>query len=406
MLACGTILYFLANLQRAAIPGAVFDILQAELQVSAPYITAFGAVFMYVYAINQLATGLLVDRYGGRRVILAGGLFFCLGSVLFPLSHSLPMLYLSRALTGLGASAIYLSLIKETMRAFPGNYTIMISCVIMCGYAGGIMASAPLVAGVEAIGFRPLLLLLGATAVLFYVLFGLLNLTLKLPQINPVPLNLTPLKAVLQNQHNRDLCIFSGLNFGLYYVIQTVIGKKFLEDFCRLEASTAAWIISLLGVFSAVSGMSMAIISRLTGNRRQIFCRLAGWVCISVFAALTLLVFFELRTPWLAVLLCLFSLTASLSAITIPLLNETNPPHLTGSAVSLMNFTFFLAVAVFGNTVGFLLNIFPPELHGAVQVYTPKSYLTVFATLTIFAAISAKHALKMRETWGKNSSQS
>jgi MFS family permease len=56
---------------------------------------------MYVYALNQLLIGLLVDRYGGGRVIAVGAVFFCLGSVLVPFSHSLTMLYISRALLGL-----------------------------------------------------------------------------------------------------------------------------------------------------------------------------------------------------------------------------------------------------------------------------------------------------------------
>ena len=42
----GALFYFIANFQRIAIPGAVFDVLQQELSVTAPYITAFGAIFM------------------------------------------------------------------------------------------------------------------------------------------------------------------------------------------------------------------------------------------------------------------------------------------------------------------------------------------------------------------------
>ena len=69
LLFCGTMLYFLANVQRVAIPGTVFNLLQERLQVSAPWITGLGSAFMYVYALNQLAVGLLVERYGGARVI-------------------------------------------------------------------------------------------------------------------------------------------------------------------------------------------------------------------------------------------------------------------------------------------------------------------------------------------------
>ena len=110
--------YFIANFQRIAIPGAVFDILEQELSVTAPYITAFGAIFMYIYAFNQLIIGVLVDRYGGLRVILAGAIILALGCILFPLTSNLPLMYFSRALIGFGSSTFYLSLIKELKNIF------------------------------------------------------------------------------------------------------------------------------------------------------------------------------------------------------------------------------------------------------------------------------------------------
>ena len=71
ILAC--ILYVMANFQRVAIPGAIFDILQADLGAKAPTITSFGATFMYSYAFSLLAIGILVDRFSGVKVILWGG---------------------------------------------------------------------------------------------------------------------------------------------------------------------------------------------------------------------------------------------------------------------------------------------------------------------------------------------
>ena len=258
MLLCGTVLYFFANVQRVAIPGAVFNLLQEQWNVSAPYITGLGSAFMYVYALNQLFIGLLVDRYGGVRVIAAGALLFCTGSILFPLSDSLGLLYFSRALTGLGASALYLSLIKETMRLFERNYNIVLSLIIMIGYAGGIMANAPFVAGVEAIGLRKMLLLTGGVSILFYLLFLGTGATMKLPRIRrDVPVSFRKFGTVLKCRHNRDLFLFSGVNFGLYYVLQTVIGKKFLEDFCAMESESAAWVLSLMGMISRTLGGSV-----------------------------------------------------------------------------------------------------------------------------------------------------
>ena len=109
----GMMFYLFANFQRIAIPGAIFDLLGQELNVSAPYITTFGAIFMYVYAVTQLINGVLVDRFGGFRIMFTGGIILVLGALIFPLSSNIIVMYLSRGLVGIGSSMFYLSLIKE-----------------------------------------------------------------------------------------------------------------------------------------------------------------------------------------------------------------------------------------------------------------------------------------------------
>ena len=109
----GTLFYFVANFQRIAIPGAIFDVLEQELSVGAPEITAFGAIFMYVYAFTQLLNGIFVDRYGGYSVMFVGAIIMTIGCILFPMTSNLPLMYFARALLGMGGSMFYLSLIKE-----------------------------------------------------------------------------------------------------------------------------------------------------------------------------------------------------------------------------------------------------------------------------------------------------
>ena len=82
-------------------------------------------------------------------------------------------------------------------------------------------------------------------------------------------------------------------------------------------------------------------------------------------------------------------MTASMSTVTIPLLRETNLPELSGPAICFMNFSFYLAVAFFGNLTGFLMNAFPPEVRNGAFVYGRASWLTVFAVLAAFAPSSA-----------------
>ena len=81
LLSLTVVLYFFANFQRTVVPGALFSELQQDLDVSAKAITGFGAAFMYVYAATQLAVGLLVDKYGGMRVLATGSILMAIGAM-------------------------------------------------------------------------------------------------------------------------------------------------------------------------------------------------------------------------------------------------------------------------------------------------------------------------------------
>ena len=91
-------------------PGTIFNQLQSTYGLSAEAVSALGAGMVVVYAVFQLLSGMLTDRYGGARVVLCGGVVFCVGVLLFPLSLGiLPLMYAARVLVGVGASVMYLS---------------------------------------------------------------------------------------------------------------------------------------------------------------------------------------------------------------------------------------------------------------------------------------------------------
>ena len=402
LLICGTVLYFFANLQRVAIPGTVFNQLQENLHASAPYITALGASFMYVYAVSQLLVGLFLDRYGGIRTILVGGFLFCLGSLLFPLFRSLPLLYLIRALTALGASTIYLSMVMEICRVFPRSYSLIISIFLMIGYFGGIAAGAPLAGCISVIGFTGTLVLTGALAFLFYIGFGSSSSTLKLPPIrNDHPIRLGNFGPGLRIRHNIILFSFSALAFSLYYVLQTVIGKKFMEDFCLISSGRAAVYISILGGLCAVSGFLFALLSKLLGNRRKLPCLVNAVISVLVFTCINLMIFFNYRSQWIFPLLSLLAITSTLGPIFISIIQETNEPSITGSMIALINFIAYIVLAVLGNAIGFLLRVFPPKIQNGIEIYSRESYLVLFGFLGLLSGISLVLALLLKETHGR-----
>jgi MFS family permease len=174
-----------------------------------------------------------------------------------------------------------------------------------------------------------------------------------------------------------------------------VIGKKFLEDFCQMAPANAAWILSLMAVLSALSGVFFAVLSRAFGNRKTVFIRISGCMPVFVFTVIAGQILCDARSLLPAVLFCLLSMTASISAIAIPLLHETNAPGDASLAVCLLNSGFYFSVAVFGNGAGIFLSCFPPEIHGAQRIHTPASWLATFCMFLVFSCIAALFSFRV-----------
>jgi MFS family permease len=188
---------------------------------------------------------------------------------------------------------------------------------------------------------------------------------------------------VLQKRSNLAIYLFFGLNFGLYYVLQTVIGKKFLQDFCNMGEMNAGWVFSATGALAASGGFIFAVLGQFMGARRYLFCRLAGVVSVLVFTVLTFMIAADMRNGMLcSLLILLLSCFASLTTVLIPILNESNPPSIIGRCMSILNFSCYIAVAMLGNMTGMILNCFSPATQDGSMACSRSAWLTLFVALT------------------------
>ncbi|MCQ2753641.1 MAG: MFS transporter [bacterium] len=380
-----------------AIPGATFDILEQELHVAAPYITAFGAIFMYVYAFGQLIMGVLVDRYGGYRVMLGGCTLLAIGGLLFPITSNLPIMYLSRGLIGFGASSFYLSLIKELKNIYADkDFGIAIAIMLFIGYTGGIFANAPFVYLMRYTSWREILFIIAIILIIATVIFSIILALIPQTPINKyVVLRPTPFQIVLHKPHNRYLFTFACCNFGISYVIQAIIGKKFIEDFCLYSTSKAAMILSIIAIVSAFFNIINASVCKFLNNKRVIFLKYASVVTFLSLLLICIFIMFDIKTIMIAIILCIVAANASLSSLLIPVLHQTNCSRVSGTAVSIMNFCFFMMVGILGTLTGFILKVFEPIRRGDTLVYTNNSYLLLFGTFLLLSVYEMYRAMKL-----------
>lgn len=113
------------------------------------------------FASLLLSGGALADRFGARRLYLAGLALFTLASLLCGVSTDWPTLVAARALQGVGAALLVpssLALINQAFSNNPAGRTAAIGVWAGCG--GIAMAAGPLVGGVliELFGWRSIFL--------------------------------------------------------------------------------------------------------------------------------------------------------------------------------------------------------------------------------------------------------
>lgn len=396
ILAAGMLLYFMVNFQRTAVPGAIFNDLQSELQVSAGYITALGSSFMYIYAMCQLLTGLMVDRYGGFRTIIVGGLLFTIGSLCFPFCKNLWMMYAFRFFTGLGASCVYLSMIKEIMRFDQKRFTTIFGFCMLIGYAGSIAAGAPFVSLIQHCYWRTLLAGIGLIITAVYVSFTSMAATFPKQPINKqVHFSIFPILNVFKNRNNIKFMTFASINWGLYYSLLTVIGIKYLEDYCKMSPMKATTVITIMGGLSAGYNCLSGILSTLWGNRRRPFVMFASISSALCYILMCIALVTGFKHPVLCVLFLVITLTASQSPITVAIYQELNPPESAGITQATSNFVSYMMVAIFSNICGFLLEVYPSTLVDGIKIYGANSYLLyfAFAAVTSIIGVIAVHSL-------------
>jgi predicted MFS family arabinose efflux permease len=164
--------YYLSYVYRA-VNAVLGPTLVAEFGISAAELGLLTGMYFFAVGLFQIPLGVLLDRFGPRRVNGSLLLIAAAGAFLFSRSTDFGELAAARALIGLGVSACLMA----TMQAFvlwfrPERMSTMIALAYSMGGLGALTASAPLELALRQFGWREIFDgLAGATLALSAVFF-------------------------------------------------------------------------------------------------------------------------------------------------------------------------------------------------------------------------------------------
>lgn len=167
--------YFLSYLYRT-VNAVIGPVLARELALPDNALGLLTSTYFLAFGAAQLPLGVLLDRFGPRRVEAGLLLVAAAGAAFFAASHTLQGLAFGRALIGLGVSACLMASFKAFSQWFaPDHQASLTGWIMASGGLGALAAAGPLELALGFVGWRDICVGLAAATALVAALIGLLT---------------------------------------------------------------------------------------------------------------------------------------------------------------------------------------------------------------------------------------
>ncbi len=171
--------YAIAFLQRVS-PQSVSLSFMQDFGTDAAGVAMLASSYFWGYTLMQIPAGLLVDRYGVKRVVLFSMAASSLGSAAFALAPNLMDVFVARLIIACGDALVFTALLKLVALSFADErFGVMSGISQVSGYVGGVMATTPLASAVTGFGWR--------ACFVFIACVGVANLALASLALKPDP---------------------------------------------------------------------------------------------------------------------------------------------------------------------------------------------------------------------------
>ena len=352
--ACG---YFLSYGFRT-INAIISPDLVRDLGVDPNQLGLLTSAYFLAFALFQLPLGILLDRFGPRRVEAALLVCAAAGAAAFGLSSSLAGLVLGRALIGLGVSACLMASIKAFVQWFPlSRLATLNGWLLAAGGLGAIVASAPVEAALTFTDWRGLFMAVAVTtaAVAAMVFFLVPDRPNAGRRETPAEL-VAGLRPVFSNGLFLRLSLLFACVQGTYLAVQGLWSALWLRDIAGQSrdevGQTLLWLAVTMTLGFALVGSLSDWLSR-RGIESVAVLKAGIGVSIAMFALLAAGV--KTGAAWIWMAYAFSSTTGTVLVYTI--LSKTFPTQLTGRVNTASNLLLFVFAFAAQWGIGAVINL-------------------------------------------------
>lgn len=389
-------------------PSVMAQDLMATFNINAFALGSLAAFYYYSYTAMQLPVGVLMDKYGPRRLLVFAALMCALGSYIF--AHgNLFVAHLGRFLVGLGSAFAFVGVLKlATIWLPPSRFAMIAGFITSLGMLGAMSGDRLLGYLVQNHGWTNIVNALVIAGVVIALVFWFAIPhhqkdeppaieSLEDPKISYNKL-FTEVLGLIRKPQMWVVGIIGFLVYMPVSVFAELWGIPYLERAYNLSTPVASNAVSMVFLGFAVGAPLAGFFSDQLRSRRIpiIIGSIGAALCIC-----TILYFQGIASNYLSLLFFLFGAFTSTQVIVFAIAREINFPELAATAMALTNLITTLASVIFQPLLGMFLDMFAgTHATGSLSVYSGKDFQHAMVILPVGLVLAVFFMFFIRETHG------
>ncbi len=375
---------------------------QDSLDLTSSEVVYITSIFFVTYALMQIPSGVLLDKYGLRYVLPVGIFITVIGCFLYWISTNTGILGLSRLIAGAGSAVAYIAGVFIAVKFLPLKWLpLFIGLLEAVSTSGSILAAKPLEKFLNKFGWNVTATVMDIFCVIVLIIAIICISKLKVTPSDSKISVIATFKQAFNLLKNRTLIAIFIYSFSTWLVMMSFAGfwlKDYLVYVHQYSESIALDLVQVYWVSFVLSSMLLSFVIKNLKTSKLCLLILSSLGCIT-YIIMAIPIVFNYTGTWAVVLFGGISATGVI--VTFTIVPKVVKPEQSGAVISMNNMFIVLGGYVGQLLFGYVLkniditHILPfPPLNFETHYY---SALLIYPLFTVIAFIAIIYGLFNKE---------
>lgn len=386
-------------------PSVMVPELMKAYHLSGAEVGSLSAFYYHAYVPMQIVVGLLMDRYGPRRLLALACICSVVGTYLFAGGHDIFIAELGRFLVGFGAAFAFVGALKlATIWLPPNRFALISGTITSLGMIGAMAGDILLRDLVDALGWKMTTYTTAGAGILLAIAIWVV-----VRDVNPAPVHpqyhgqRTTFRELLHGLwgalRNPQIWFNGIVGFVLYLSLSgfaELWGIPYLEQARNLTRVHAANVNAMVFLGWAIGGPCWGMFSDFIQRR----CLPLVISSIGSLAVICYILYFpHISYSLMMTLLFLFGFLSSAQVLVFAICREVTHYRIAGTAIALTNMLVMLGGNLFQPVIGKLLDMgWTGTMEDGTRLYSVANYQAALSVIPASIVIAAVLIFFIKET--------